>query len=249
MPGDLRIGTAGWTIPGQLAAGFTGGGSHLQRYAGRLRCVEINSSFYRSHRPATYARWTVSVPDDFRFAVKLPREMTHRRKLIGTTEFLERFLSEIGALGGKLGPVLIQLPPSLNFQPEIAGAFFHEFRAQFIGDLVCEPRHPSWFCAAADRMLTEFSIARVAADPAPVPPAGIPGGWPAIAYYRLHGSPEMYWSPYSPERLDRIAAALRGALKHTRETWCIFDNTAAGEAAKDALSLMDRLPTARACPP
>ena len=73
----IRIGTAGWTVPKAVAHAFPGEGGHLARYAGRLDAVEINSSFYRPHRPATYARWAECVPKDFRFAVKVPRLVTH----------------------------------------------------------------------------------------------------------------------------------------------------------------------------
>src|SRR4051812_46618679 len=101
------VGTAGWSIPPQNADRFPGEGSHLERYRQRFPAVEINSSFYRPHRPGTYARWAASVPVDFRFAVKMPREITHTRRLANAAEPLARFLSEAQMLGPKLGPVLV----------------------------------------------------------------------------------------------------------------------------------------------
>ena len=80
-------------------------------------------------------------------------------------------------------------------------------------------------------------IARVAADPARVPEAAEPGGWTGLSYRRLHGSPRVYASPYDAEALDRIAAALRLCMAAGRPSWCIFDNTAQGEAAGNALAL------------
>jgi uncharacterized protein YecE (DUF72 family) len=237
----IRIGTAGWNIPKQCAAAFPAEGTHLARYAGRFTAVEINSSFYRPHKRETYARWAASVPPGFRFAVKLPREISHLRRLVDVTQPLERFLGEIGALGRTLGPVLVQLPPSLRYEEAPVGAFFETFRARFEGGVVCEPRHSSWFTDAVDGTLVSFRVARVAADPAPVPRAATPGGWPGIVYRRLHGSPEMYYSAYDAADLDAIAQTMRETAAHTREHWCIFDNTARGEAAKDALSLLDRL--------
>src|SRR5688572_19432683 len=115
---EFRIGCAGWSIPREHAAEFPVEGTHLQRYAQRFPAVEINSSFYRPHRPETYARWAASTPDGFRFAVKVPREITHTRRLREVDEPLERFLAEAGALGEKLGPLLVQLPPSLQFEDE-----------------------------------------------------------------------------------------------------------------------------------
>ena len=241
MPGSIRIGTAGWSIPKQQAAEFSGEGTHLERYARRFSCVEINSSFYRPHMPATYARWSASVPPGFRFAVKLPREISHLRRLVAVTEPLDRFLAEIAALGDRLGPLLVQLPPSFRYEEALVGAFLQTLRARFDGNVVCEPRHSSWFTASVDEVLARFRVARVMADPAPAPGAGVPGGWPGISYQRLHGSPKMYYSGYSTEFLDLTARAMQDTAAHPEESWCIFDNTAEGKAAEDALSLLARL--------
>ncbi|BDI29727.1 hypothetical protein CCAX7_17780 [Capsulimonas corticalis] len=227
----MRIGCAGWSIPKGCAAAFPAEGSHLERYAARLRAVEINSSFYRLHRPATYERWAASVPDGFQFSVKIPREITHTRKLTEFAEPMDQFLSECGHLGDKLGPLLVQLPPSLAFDPEIAAAFFDALRARHSGGIACEPRHASWFTPEAEALLVGCQAARVAADPAVCSEAARPGGWPGLTYFRLHGSPRIYYSDYSPEYLETLAAALAPG------SWCVFDNTAAGAAMGDALAL------------
>ena len=218
---------------------FPPGPTLLQRYAAVFPAVEINSSFYRPHRPGTYARWAASVPDGFRFAVKLPRMVTHEAALAGTAPLLDRFLAEVGALGDRLGVLLVQLPPSLAFDWQAAAAFFDDLRPRHAGAVACEPRHPSWFTDEADALLGSREIARVAADPAVVPRAADPGGWPGLAYWRLHGSPRMYYSAYPGAELDRVAASLVGV---SGERWCIFDNTAGGAAAGQALDLLARLP-------
>ncbi len=238
-PSRIRIGTAGWSIPKQHAADFASSGTHLQRYAERFTAVEINSSFYRSHKPETYTRWAASVPAGFRFAVKVPREITHLRKLVEVTEPLDRFLSEIQGLGDRLGPLLVQLPPSLRLNLNVVDAFFDLLRAWFEGNVVCEPRHASWFTDDAAALLRRFRIARVAADPAPVPEAAHPGGWEGMVYRRLHGSPRMYYSAYSSDFLADAARAMQ-AMPGTVEAWCIFDNTALGEATGNALSMMQQ---------
>ena len=238
----IRIGTAGWSIAKPHAADFPGEGSHLERYARRLSAVEINSCFYRPHRAATYARWAAAVPAGFRFAAKIPREITHVRRLVSVADMLDRFLSEVGALGDRLGPLLLQLPPSLRFDESIVGGFFSLFRARFDGVIVCEPRHPSWFTNGVDRLLARWLIARAAADPAPVPRATVPGGWPGLIYRRLHGSPRMYHSGYSPQYLDQTARLVTAGC---HEQWCIFDNTALGEATRDALDLVQRVRSAQ----
>jgi uncharacterized protein YecE (DUF72 family) len=238
---DARIGTAGWSIPKQHAHAFPCTGSHLERYARALPAVEINSSFYRPHRTATYARWAASVPTDFRFAVKVPRAVTHERRLVDAAEPLAPFLDDIAALGLTLGPLLVQLPPSLRYDGTAVERFFGSLRERFAGEVVCEPRHASWFTDLAEACLSAFRVARVAADPAVVPRAAEPGGWTGLVYIRLHGSPKMYRSAYPPEALDRTAQRLRAALDEGQTCWCIFDNTALGEATANALDLFRRL--------
>lgn len=241
MTTRIRIGTAGWSIPKEQGAAFPIEGSHLERYAAVFNAVEINSSFYRPHRPVTYERWAASVPEGFRFAVKVPKSITHERRLRDAGDLLDRFLSEAGALGPKLGPLLVQLPPSLKFDLGVSDLFLRELRSRFAGSIVCEPRHVTWFTTEVDALLDELRIARVAADPAPVPGAGEPGGWRDLAYYRQHGSPRIYYSPYSEDVLAQTADRLAADQAAGRETWCIFDNTAAFAATPDALSVRERV--------
>jgi len=237
----LRIGTAGWGIPSALAQRFPGAGSHLERYARAMPCVEIDTSFYRPHRRQTYERWAVSTPSAFRFAVKLPRAITHEARLASSESLLEAFLAEAGGLGAKLHVLLIQLPPSLAFEPAVVEAFLAATRRRFPGRLVCEPRERSWFTPEADALLARWQVSRVAADPAPLPEAAAPGGWlgrGALRYFRWHGSPRTYWSRYEAgwlrARLEEMARLPRGA-----ECWCILDNTASGAALANALELAE----------
>jgi uncharacterized protein YecE (DUF72 family) len=236
----IKIGTAGWRIPSASADRFPREGSHLARYAERLPAVEINSSFYRSHRRQTYERWASSAPDAFRFSVKLPKAVTHERRLVGIDDLLDRFLDEVAGLGPKLGPVLVQLPPSLAFDPDVASVFFDALRQRFEGRLACEPRHASWFTDAADALLVGAGTARVAADPAPVARAAVPGGWPGLTYRRLHGAPRTYYSNYSEGFLQAQALELSTGAPGA-DRWCILDNTALGHATRNALDLQGRL--------
>ena len=233
----LFIGCAGWSIPSQHAGYFPAEGSHLERYARFLPAVEINSSFYRPHKPATYARWAASVPGSFRFSVKVPKSITHERRLTDCTDLLDRFLGEVRELGDRLGPLLVQLPPSFLFQPQRIETFLGLLRDRFDGDIVWEPRHPSWFLdQGPDEMLAGFRVARVAADPGGEPP----GGWNGLIYHRLHGSPEIYHSDYAPDRLPAIERmVVADAAK--APVWCIFDNTALGAAIHNACTIWERL--------
>lgn len=212
---------------------FAGDGSHLQRYARRFNAVEINSSFYRPHRPATYARWAQSVAPDFRFAVKMPKAISHERRLVDCAAPLQGFLAEVAALGDRLGPLLLQLPPKFAFEPKTARNFFVLLRRSFAGAVVIEPRHATWFADEVDAMLVRFRIARVAADPALSKRAGRPGGWDGLRYWRLHGSPRIYASTYGE---DYLAALARRLKRHAGPSWCIFDNTLGG-ATLNALDL------------
>lgn len=235
------VGCAGWSVPKDCAEHFSLGGSHLERYASRFSGVEINSSFYRPHRPQTYAKWAAAVPEHFRFAVKMPRVITHEQRLKNSREPLAKFLGEVAELGDRLGPLLVQLPPSLAYDQALANDFFSALRDVFGGHIVCEPRHATWLADDADSLLAGFKVARVAADPAVVPRAFEPGGWRGLIYYRLHGSPTIYRSAYSSEFVDELAANLRKHGREARSSWCIFDNTAEGAATINALELAERL--------
>lgn len=234
----MFIGCAGWSLRPEHQALFDGSGSHLSRYASRFNAVEINSSFYKPHRPATYARWAASVPEGFRFSVKLPKAITHGQRLKDSSALLDAFLAEVVELGDRLGALLVQLPPSLAFEADVAHRFLADLRARHDGDVCLEPRHASWFEPAADALLVQCRIARVAADPALCPAAGEPGGWRGLAYFRLHGSPRLYYSAYGPQAIAHWHRRMQAAAQGSSHVWCIFDNTAEGAATVDALDML-----------
>ncbi len=234
------IGCAGWSIPKIYKDQFAAGSSILAQYSTRLNAVEINSSFYRSHKPTTYQRWAETVPADFKFAVKAPQTITHHQRLKDTQELFVQFLMEIAFLKDKLGPVLIQLPPSLKFEVAIAKSFFKMVRSHYPGSIVLEPRHPTWFTPAASELLHAHNISRVIADPLPVPKADDFGDQDTV-YYRFHGSPKIYYSDYAKTDLDQMSQELSDAISTARNVWCIFDNTALGYATGNALYIRDNI--------
>lgn len=235
------VGTAGWSIPASQKEHFPAEGSALERYSAVFKGLEINSSFHRPHRASTWARWAESVPAGFRFSVKLPKTISHQRRLVDCEELAERFLEEAAPLGGKLAVLLLQLPPKLGFDAGLAETFLARLGALSPARIACEPRHPSWFDAGADALLARLGVARVAADPAVVPEAAVPGGWRGFSYWRLHGSPAMYRSSYEGPRIEAYAQAVAAEAAQGREPWCMFDNTASSAATGDALALMERL--------
>ena len=165
----VSVGTAGWALPTADRDHFGEGASNLARYATRFNCVEVNSSFHRRHRTATWQRWADSVPDDFRFAVKLPKTITHVSKLENCDELIDEFVSDTRGLGAKFAVALVQLAPKHAFDATVARAFFARLGSQVSARMVCEPRHPSWFGDEANDFLIDSGVARVAADPGGAP--------------------------------------------------------------------------------
>jgi uncharacterized protein YecE (DUF72 family) len=238
---SILVGTAGWTRPRDSAAAFPGEGTHLERYSRILPAVEINSSFHRPHRSSTWKKWRDSVPEGFRFSVKLPKTITHKARLIDAEALLDEFLGPVGELGSSLGCLLVQLPPSLAFDTAVAPTFFTHLRERFKGGIACEPRHASWLEPDVDELLAKLGIARVAASPDKPLGAGQPGGALDLVYYRLHGSPRTYYSSYETDYLARLALELKSKAANGSVVWCIFDNTTLGAATPNALELVSLL--------
>ncbi len=232
----MLTGCAGWCIPRDNAASFPEEGSHLERYAAVFSAVEINSSFYRSHRASTYQKWAGCVPEDFRYSVKLPRTITHDAKLVDIDAPLHQFAGEVDALGHKLGCVLVQLPPKLAFAPDLAAPFLDQLYVTFKCMVALEARNASWFSEEATALLREREVTRVIADPA----KGQEGPHvPTTAdiYVRLHGSPRIYYSSYEPAYLAQLANDMQVHAAAGRSVWTIFDNTASGAAVPNALAV------------
>jgi uncharacterized protein YecE (DUF72 family) len=230
------IGTAGWSLPKECLEKFPDQGSHLERYARVFSAVEINSSFYREHMSRTYERWAASVPDDFRFSVKLSREFTHNCDLQPNASKLARSLQGIQFLGDKLGVILLQFPGSLEFHPKKMERFFKLLRKSYHGPLALEARNCTWIGNAGKNLMYNYGVSKVIADPERCP--GGPkklltsGG---LAYYRLHGSPVIYRSSYQ----KKFLTDLKREISSYKKVWVIFDNTTFGEATKNALSMLE----------
>lgn len=180
------------------------------------------------------------MPGDFRFSVKLPRTITHDAKLSDIEAPLRQFVSEAGTLKDKLGCVLVQLPPKLDFDARVASDFFARLQDSVGCMIACEARHPGWFGEAATDLLREHAVTRVIADPAkgqdgPHVPTT------ATIYVRLHGSPRIYYSSYSPEYLAQLASDMAVHAAAGRSVWIIFDNTASGAALSNALAVQGQL--------
>lgn len=246
--GRVLVGLAGWSeATGRQSAFFPApkstGLPPLSRYASAFGFVEINSSFYRQVRASTYARWADSVPADFRFSVKMHRLVTHYTRL-KRPDLLEAFFASVAGLGRKMAAVLVQLPPSLAFDPEVAEHFFDGLRRHYAGCVACEPRHASWDGPGAAELLRCRRIGRVhTLVPPPEAEAGVPG---VPVYVRLHGAPRRYYSAYSTDELRQLCAFLEANPRRRR--FVVFDNTASSAAVRNAAELRGLLSPSEARP-
>jgi uncharacterized protein YecE (DUF72 family) len=229
----VHIAIAGWSNPPARRAERQAMQSHLSYYASQFSSVEINSSFYRPHQAVTYTRWRDETPARFRFSVKMPRSITHESGLKHCATEVASFYQQIAHLQPKLSVVLVQLPPSLEFDGRTMRAFFKKLPVLDGVRVVCEPRHASWFSVGAHRALHDGRVSRVGADPARNAGAQLPAVAENLAYFRWHGAPQLYYSSYSDDRLAGFAQNV--ASSNAAQCWCVFDNTARHAAWGDAM--------------
>jgi uncharacterized protein YecE (DUF72 family) len=240
-PARLLVGTAGWVVPSNVGEHFPPEGSHLQRYATRFSPRRSTRPSIDPTRRTTYERWAASVPEDFRFSVKLPKAISHAPSTNGQEALIGRFSEEVHGLGGKLGVVLVQFPPKRVFDKDEVVTLFGRLAAALLRPIACEPRHQSWFTPVANDLLQERTIARVAADPPRSPRAGEPGGWPGLAIIGCMVSPIIYRSSYVDAALAKLSEILMAETPAGAQTWCIFDNTASSAATGNAMTVADLL--------
>ncbi len=269
MAGRVRVGISGWTYApwrGSFYPKSLRQRDELAYVAERLSSVEINGSFYALQRPKSYRSWRAQTPDDFCFAVKGGRFITHMKRLADVeTPLANFFASGVLALGPTLGPLLWQLPPTFQFVAERLAAFFdllprttkqaaalakrHDDRVpEAVTDAeadrpvrhALEVRHVSFVDAGMEDLLREHDVGLVVADTA--------GKWPLLrdvtsdfVYVRLHGDTELYASGYDADALDRWAESVRGWADTGVDVYVYFDNDMKVRAPYDAMALSERL--------
>ncbi|QHE70251.1 DUF72 domain-containing protein [Rhodococcus sp. WAY2] len=268
---QARIGISGWTYPGWRGDFYPEGLAHrkeLSYAAGRLTSIEINGSFYSLQRPTSYAKWRSETPENFVFAVKGGRYITHMKRLVNAESAMVNFFaSGVLALGPKLGPFLWQLPPTLAFDESSLAAFFDQLPRttaeaaalaahhdeKLSGDRVLletdadrplrhalEVRHHSFDTAEATELLRAHDIAFVVADTAGRYPL-VEATTSTFVYIRLHGDKELYASGYDDEALDGWARKIERWMEQGLDVFVYFDNDMKGYAPFDALRLIDRV--------
>jgi uncharacterized protein YecE (DUF72 family) len=245
----LRIGTSGWMYDAWKNGFYAGISkrlwlSHISR---RLNAVEIDATFYRQQKPETFEKWATQVPEDFRFAVRGHRYVSHNKKLLDVSSALHKVKEQSEGLGHKLGPILWQVPPFMRINVKRVRSFGEELRDAWPGARhVLEFRHESWFVPEIADTLSEFGVANCISDS---------GTWPRwdavtadLVYVRLHGRPYTYSSQYDDRALASWAELARQWLSEGREVHFYFDNDSQGHAPFDAMRLTEMLQTQAAQP-
>lgn len=232
------IGTSGWNYDhwrGTFYPESTPKSRWLEFYSQTFTTIEVNATFYRQISQSTFQRWKEITPQDFIWAVKANRFITHVKRLRGVEDSLDKFFSQVGLLGNKLGPILFQLPPSLAFDRDTAETFFSLLPGE--NRYTVEARHESWTSDDALSIIRSHGIAWCISDTA--------GRFPYLetvtanfVYIRLHGSRQLYASLYTEEELTKWSEKI--------ESWGIdvyvyFDNDFMGNAPKNARRLRELL--------
>jgi len=234
----IRIGTSGWIYTNWVETFYPQDcpkSRWLEFYAGHFSIVELNASFYRLPKAQTFENWRKRTPDDFLWAVKASRYITHVRRLTEVAEPLERLYHAVEGLGGKLGPILFQLPPSLSFHEEAFVQFCRRLRKDRLHAL--EVRHSSWEHPKAIDILRNHNMALCISDTAGRYPY-IEKDTASFVYIRLHGSQQLYASEYSEPELQAYAQKIR---RWAKDTYLYFDNDYHGYAVKNARRMKEIL--------
>lgn len=231
---ELRIGTSGWSYPSWRGPFFppeVRAKDHLSYYAGRFNAVELNAPFYRTPTLEAVRGWAEQTPDDFRFAWKASKFISHWKRLTEKCEnSLELLESRVKLLGRKAGPILFQLPPQFRANRERLAGFVRMLRKR--RRYAFEFRHASWYEPPILDLLREHDIALCLSDH-----ADAPAPWEVTArfvYVRGHGPSGHYHGHYPDETLARWAAEIRTWRRAGRGVWCFFDNDQKSAAPKDA---------------
>ena len=233
----VMAGTSGWQYRDWRGAFYPPGVPQrrwLEYYAGQFATVENNGTFYRLPSRDTFASWRDRVPEDFVMTVKASRYLTHVRRLRDPAEPVRRLLDAAAGLGGRLGPVLLQLPPDLRAVPELLAECLRQFPAAV--RVAVEPRHESWWTGQVRDVLGAANAALCWADRkgSAVTPLWRTADW---GYLRLHEGDGAPWPGYSEPALGAWAERIAGTWAGDRDVYVYFNNDQNAAAPRDAARL------------
>ena len=236
----IAVGTSGWQYADWRGRFYPAGlppRLWLELYAEAFATVEVNNAFYRLPERATFADWRARTPADFVIGVKMSRYLTHIRRLREPAEPVARFLDRAAGLGDRLGPVLLQLPPTLRADASALDAVLREFPAGV--RVAVEPRHPSWFTTEVRDVLAARNAALCWADRLgrPVTPL-----WrtATFGYLRLHEGGAKPWPRYGRRAIDSWLARIHESYPGGDDVFVYFNNDHGGAAVDDAAAFARR---------
>ena len=236
----IHIGTSGFSYSDWKNGVFYPEGlassEWLSYYAKHFDITELNNSFYRLPRAQTVLNWAAKVPKKFRFCPKMSSYLTHNKRLLEPEEPLERFFDVFSAIKKQLGPILIQLPPSLQFDYYRAEYFYKQLHHYKGYDFAMEARHNSWLQQDSLDLMAKYKISFVISQSG----RGFPYAEAVTAkniYVRFHGPKELYSSSYSDEMLKEYAVKFKRWIKEGHTVWVFFNNTMRGVGARNAKTL------------
>jgi uncharacterized protein YecE (DUF72 family) len=235
---SVHVGTSGWSYDhwdGVLYPPGTPQRARLELYVRRFRTVELNASFYRWPRPATFAGWKQRLPDGFQLTVKAPRGLTHAKKLYEPEEWIGRITAGLHELGDRRGVFLVQLGPNQQRDDERL-AYFLDRLPDWVRTAV-EFRHPSWHDEAVYDLLERRGVAYCVMSGARLP--CVLRATASFVYLRMHGPDpdQLYAGSYPQDSLAWWAGRIREWTAQGREVYVYFNNDGQGYAVRDAETL------------
>jgi len=246
--GKLYIGTSGWVYShweGVFYSQDLPSKDKLKYFSKHFKTAEINYSFYHLPRPSTYQKWYSETPEDFLFAVKASRFITHIKRLKGVKETWKQFLNNAISLKEKLGPILFQFPPSFKATPENIKRLedflkfitkYHIPHTKYRIRFAFEFRHKSWCDKKIYQLLKKYKVAWVIADSPSYPKAEVVTA--DFIYIRMHGSKVLFTSNYTKKELKDLAQKVKKWLRQKKEVFVYFNNDAMGYAIENARELL-----------
>jgi uncharacterized protein YecE (DUF72 family) len=229
----VLIGTSGWQYQdwrGHLYPTTVPKARWLEHYASRFQTVELNNAFYRLPSAEVFAAWRERTPADFVIAVKASRYLTHVRRLREPAEPVDRLMDRARHLGGKLGPVLLQLPPNFRIDLPLLAEALGRFPPGVL--LAFEPRHESWYVEKTATLLADRGVAFVLTDtPHRRAPRWRTASW---GYLRFHEGRAAPWPCYGRTALARWAETVCDLWSPAETVFAYFNNDPGGCAVRDA---------------
>lgn len=241
LTGKLFIGTSGIAVPGNKK-NFPSeyhSKSRLNFYAAHLNSIEINSTFYQTPMPVTFAKWALDVPEDFKFTIKLSRQITHEKNLLFDLNTIDNFCNAAAVLGDKKGMLLLQFPGKISIgyftQIEKILEKFSRLLPQNKWRTAIEFRNPDWYVSETAELLDQYNSSMVLHDFSKAKNITMPHK-SRIVYLRFHGPAGNYRGSYTNDYLALQADKIKEWVKAEKEVFVYFNNTM-GEGWQNALTL------------